>query len=96
MVVLYHDFFLVVYITYLAYAVSVKIKTKKKIVHKTYRSLHGQAKALAGWPPAEGLFAASRAGRAGRASLEPVEPVEPVEPSLKIVGNNCQQAGRAG
>ena len=29
--VLYHDFFLVVYITYLAYAVSVKIKTKKKL-----------------------------------------------------------------
>jgi hypothetical protein len=31
MVVLYHDFFLVVYITYLAYAVSVKIKIKKKL-----------------------------------------------------------------
>ncbi len=34
MVVLYHDFFLVVYITYLAYAVSVKIKTKKKLFTK--------------------------------------------------------------
>jgi len=59
MVVLYHDFFLVVYITYLAYAVAVKIKIKKKIVYEPYRDLHGQAKALAGWPPANQLFAPS-------------------------------------
>jgi hypothetical protein len=59
MVMLYHDFFLVVYITYLAYAVFVKIKIKKKIVCGPYRGFHGQAKALGGGFQPKGFLAPS-------------------------------------
>jgi hypothetical protein len=56
MVMLYHDFFLVVYITYLAYAVFYKNK-KKKIVCGPYRDLHGPAKALGGGLSASSFLA---------------------------------------